>query len=51
MPPDTETVAEPLALPLQLTFVFVAVAVIALGCVIVTDRIAVQPFVSVKVQV
>ncbi len=43
------TVAVPFVPPLQLTFVAVAVAEIAVGCVTVTEAVAVQPLASVSV--
>jgi len=52
VPPDPATVAEPVDCPKQLTFTTVPeliVAVTALGCVKVTDAVAVQPLLSVVV--
>ena len=52
VPPDPATVAEPVDCPIQLTFTTVPVlivAVTALGCVKVTDAVAVQPLLSVVV--
>jgi len=52
VPPEPATVAEPVDCPKQFTFTTVAeliVAVTALGCVIVTDAVAVQPLKSVVV--
>ena len=52
VPPEPEAVAEPVDCPKQLTFTTVPeliVAVTALGCVKVTDAVAVQPLLSVVV--
>ncbi len=52
VPPLPEAVAEPVDCPKQLTFTIVPeliVAVTAVGCVIVTDAVAVQPLASVVV--
>jgi hypothetical protein len=51
LPPLALIVADPFEPPLQLTFVFVAVAVIALGCVTVTERVAEHKAASVTVTV
>jgi hypothetical protein len=52
VPPLPEAVAEPVDCPKQFTFTTVPgliVAVTAVGCVIVTDAVAVQPLASVVV--
>ena len=51
MPPLILTVAVPLLPPLQLTFVCDVVPVIADGCVMVAERVVLQPLASVIVQV
>ena len=51
VPPVAEAVADPFELPLQLTFVFVTVAVIALGCVMVIDLVVEHEFASETVTV
>jgi hypothetical protein len=51
VPPEVAIVADPLVPPLQLTFVFVTVAVIALGCVMVIDLVVEHEFASETVTV
>ena len=47
VPPDIDIEAVPSEDPLQLTFIVVAIVVIVLGWLIVTEFINVQAFVSV----
>ena len=51
MPPDTVAVAVPLQPPKQDTLVFVMETVNAVGCVIATVAVLIQPFASVRVSV
>ena len=51
VPPPTVKLIPPVAAPLQFTFVTVADKLIAEGCVIVLDKVAVQLFASVTVTV
>ena len=51
LPPDTVKLIAPVDAPLQFTFVVVADNAIAVACVIVLDKVAVQLFASVTVTV